>query len=773
MIESKHIGKIVVALLALAVAALLCIGIFADTSSPVEMAYESSLFDTSEIMKVDIKIDSDDWEELLANATSEEYYTCDITINDSTCYNVGIRAKGNTSLSSVVSSGSDRFSFKVQFDEYISGQTYEGLDKLVLNNNFADATMMKEALTYDMFAFLGADASLYNYAEVSVNGEYWGVYLALEPVEESMLMRNYGVGYGEIYKPDNLNFGGAGNMRSVDIDDIRDALGFGGENGTYSNFYNFWNKTRNNGESETGYGTTDGTDTTRQNPGGMEMPGYGITGGQIGYSMTDFGGYYGNFYGGNMRGNAGGNMGGFGGSRESGGDTSLNYIDDELDNYSDIWNASIFDTTDADHRRVVTALKNISEGTDLEKYMDVDNVLRYMAVQTFVVNLDSLTGTMEHNYYLYEEDGQLNILPWDYNLSFGGFSGTASSVVNFAIDTPFTGDTANRQFFMSLLENDEYLTLYHKYLSQLVDEYVNGGGFVSFYNRVRGQINNLVETDPTSFYTYDEYDTAAQMLYDTVLLRAQSISGQLDGTIPSTTEGQEADSSALIDATSINLETMGVMNTAMKTNQNSQTDRRSWGNMPTNNYSSAEKNTGTGDGQISTTSPTSSTQTKQTAEKETQAIPGGGQNGQSRPSGNNTGNAPTGEAPTGEAPTGAPAGETTATAETAIDTTASETSSETASAAETTESDGTQSTAPETGNGENAQGMPGNGESFSRYGFSQNDGYSNTPGTLSSTDSKSTDSSSLLTNTSGVIMLAICFALMLISVFLAAIYKRR
>ena len=106
----------------------------------------------------------------------------------------------------------------------------------------------------------------------------------------------------------------------------------------------------------------------------------------------------------------------------------------------------------ADHRRVVTALKNISGGTDLEKYLDVDNVLRYMAVHTFSVNMDSLSGSMAHNYYLYEYDGQLNIFPWDYNLSFGGMpaglSSGASGVVNYAIDTPFSGT----DFFDALLE---------------------------------------------------------------------------------------------------------------------------------------------------------------------------------------------------------------------------------------------------------------------------------------------------------------------------------
>ena len=246
---------------------------------------------------------------------------------------------------------------------------------------------------------------------------------------------------------------------------------------------------------------------------------------------------------------------------------SLNYIDDELSSYETIWESSVFKSTDKDHRRVINALKNIcADDADTEvlaESMDIDNILRYMAVQTFVVNLDSLSGSMAHNYYLYEDDGQLNIIPWDYNLAFGGFqSGNASETINFPIDTPFSSgvDLADRQFFMALLENETYLAQYHDYLSQLVEEYVNGGGFDSFYDRVTAQIDALVQNDPTSFYTYDEYTAAAAMLKETVALRAASVQGQLDGSIPSTRDEQSEDSSNLLDASSIDLSVMGIMN---------------------------------------------------------------------------------------------------------------------------------------------------------------------------------------------------------------------
>ena len=196
--------------------------------------------------------------------------------------------------------------------------------------------------------------------------------------------------------------------------------------------------------------------------------------------------------------------------------------------------------------------------------MDVDNLLRYMAVHVFSVNDDSLTGMMAHNYYLYESDGQLNIIPWDYNLALGGMGSTggmngesadaATSVVNDAIDQAFSGT----QFFDTLMEIDEYHQAYYSYLSQLVEEYIFGGGFDEFYTRTRSQIDELVETDPNAFYTYDEYITAVETLYEVVQLRGESIRGQVDGSIPSV-ESDQRGSDTLIDASHLDLSVMGSM----------------------------------------------------------------------------------------------------------------------------------------------------------------------------------------------------------------------
>ena len=158
--------------------------------------YESALFDTSRVHTIDIEMD--DWDGFLENCTDEEYEECAVTVDGEKYAGVGIRAKGNTSLSSVAAYGNDRYSFKIEFDHYDSGISYYGLDKLSLNNIIQDNTYLKDYLVYRMMDEFGVDAPLCSFVYITVNGEEWGLYLAVEAVEESFLERNYGSDYGEL-----------------------------------------------------------------------------------------------------------------------------------------------------------------------------------------------------------------------------------------------------------------------------------------------------------------------------------------------------------------------------------------------------------------------------------------------------------------------------------------------------------------------------------------------------------------------------------------------
>lgn len=490
-------------------------------------SYESEI-DKDKVMTFEIKVHEEEWQNMLDNAINEEYISADITINGTTIENVGIRPKGNSSLTTIANDDTtDRYSFKIKFDEYVDGQTWKGLDKIVVNNMISDSTYLKEYLSYDIMRYIGVKTPLFAFADISVNGETWGFYLAIEDMDSSYIDRVYN-GEGELYKPDNDMGGQAmGNMENFPqkMPDNLNGLNENNSDNTTSN------NIENNANNTTKNSDTNNNDTT--NNGGF--PGFGANGPD-------------------KRGGFGGGMSGM---AENG--VSLKYTDDNIESYSAIFENGKTKTDENDHKRVITALKNLNEGKNLETYVDVDSVLRYFAAHTVVVNLDSYVSTMGHNYYLYENDGKINILPWDYNLAFGGFqSGNATDVVNFPIDTPVSGiNMEERPLLNKLLEVEEYKEKYHSYLQEIVDGYFKDGKWESKIASLHDLIKDYVKNDPSAFYTYEEYEAGVVALKELGKLRADSIQGQLDGTIPSTTEGQQSDSSALIDASSIDLSTLG------------------------------------------------------------------------------------------------------------------------------------------------------------------------------------------------------------------------
>jgi len=520
MIKHKWIGAITALLMAVAVLAtvFVCLNPSAVTSitgSP-QSPYVSAM-DKTEIMSIQIIAEEAEWASMLENATAEEYIPATVIINGVTVENVGIRPKGNSSLSTVAQDDTtDRFSFKIEFDHYITGQTWLGLDKIVINNMQGDATYMKEYISYDIMSYIGVETPLYAFADISLNGETWGFYLAVECLEDSYTERVYGDDHGKLYKPESMGMRGEGQMNEF-------MEGMRGNNTTMQ----AQDRQEENGQIQPPDGNT------------QNFP---------------------NIQDGDIPGGFGGRFGGM-----SGGGGSLQYTDDEVSSYSAIFDNSVFEATDTDYKRVIDALKKLSNGEDLEDTVDVEATLKYFAAHTVVVNLDSYVSNMAHNYYIYEDDGQLTILPWDYNLAFGGFqSGDASSVVNFPIDTPVSGvSMEERPLLGKLLEVPEYLELYHEYLQQIVDEYFNNGLFEQTVDSLNILISSYVEKDPTAFYDYDAYQTAVVELKELGILRAESVEGQLDGVIPSTSEGQSADSSKLVDASGVDLSALGSMGNGM------------------------------------------------------------------------------------------------------------------------------------------------------------------------------------------------------------------
>nr|WP_302783348.1 CotH kinase family protein [Clostridium saudiense] len=212
---------------------------------------------------------------------------------------------------------------------------------------------------------------------------------------------------------------------------------------------------------------------------------------------------------------------------------------DDISNYSAIFDNAIFKTTDSDdYTKILDMIEHLDSLDDIESYLDVDEVLKYFAANTFLVNLDSYVSNMNHNYYLYENDGIVSILPWDYNLSFAGFqAGSASNAINFPIDSPVSDSLEESPLIGKLLEVDEYKDIYHHYLNEIVENFVNNGTLETLITKTDSLISSYIQNDATAFYTYDEYKASLSNLINFGYDRATSIAAQLDGSQPSTNTG--------------------------------------------------------------------------------------------------------------------------------------------------------------------------------------------------------------------------------------------
>lgn len=391
---------------------------------------DTVIFPHDEVVEANIEIDEDTYAEMLNNATAEEIVMADITYNGNTFENVGIRPKGNSSLRDVFQSDSDRYSFKVDFNYYLDDQNFYGITKLNLNNIFSDPSMMAEYLGYEMLDSLDAVSSRTTYVKLSINGEYFGLYLAVEQVNEEFLNENYSNSDGDLYKPDQ----GTG--------------------------------------SDLAYISDDGTDYTGLFP-------------------------------------------------------------ENADN--------------SDNAEITELIKTIENGGDLDSIFDVDSFLKYLAVSTMTIHQDSYQGGMFHNYYLYDNNGIFEWISWDLNMIFNGFPGTNMTdeqAIAYLIDEPVSGSMENYPLIQAIFENEENIEKYHEYLQILSEGYLEKDTFNEKVLSVYDMIKSYVETDPTSFFTYEQFENGLFQEDGTQLgilafaeQRLANVAQQLSGEIPSTNNG--------------------------------------------------------------------------------------------------------------------------------------------------------------------------------------------------------------------------------------------
>ncbi|MDT3696212.1 MAG: CotH kinase family protein [Ignavibacterium sp.] len=165
------------------------------------------LYDDTQVARVDIIIDPAALEWLYQNVESDSEFVASLHfqnkyINENV-ENIGFRLRGNTSRHAY------KKSFKVSFNTFVQGREFYGVDKLNLNGEHNDPSIIRSKLSFDHYQTIGMKASRANHAEVYINGIYYGLYISVEHIDDEFLFKNFEDDTGNLWKclyPADLNF---------------------------------------------------------------------------------------------------------------------------------------------------------------------------------------------------------------------------------------------------------------------------------------------------------------------------------------------------------------------------------------------------------------------------------------------------------------------------------------------------------------------------------------------------------------------------------------
>lgn len=378
-----------------------------NTTSNVYVAPEqdlyNGLFSANKVVNIDVTINQEDFEKILANPTDDTYYSTTVAIDGASFDNVGMSTKGHLSLTSVANSDSDRYSFKFKFDEFVKNQTYYGLDCFCINNSYSDPSFLREYISYELLNTIGDYAPKCSFSKLNINGQYYGFYINVEKTKESFIQRVFNT-------TDSLNHYEAEKGSSL---------------ASYDSLKN------------------------------------------------------------------------------------INLLSGEDENLDEL-------------KKLVDALQNLNQDNykDIESILDVDSVLQYIAGNVLTGNYDSYLSSMAQNYEFVQYNGKLYMIPWDFNMAFGAFSGDQGKSLNINIDAPCLNSSSDKLPLLKLLNYPEYKEKYYAYLRKGVD-YLNN--IESKVTQLADLIRSYVYEDPNKFYTNEDFE--AEFVYS-------SSSSDIQSTVP-------------------------------------------------------------------------------------------------------------------------------------------------------------------------------------------------------------------------------------------------
>lgn len=208
---------------------LLFAGLFLNLPALSQTLPYNPIFDDTSVPKITILIPESSLAQILSpsNAFSDVEYEATFVFESpaiqDTVENIGFRLRGNTSRVS------RKQSFKVSFNTFEQGGKFYGLEKLNLNGEHNDPSIIRSKLSWDLFQSMGLPGTRANHIALYINDEYRGLYINVEHIDEQFLDTRFGNDDGNLYKclfPADLTYRGpngsdyqfiSGDRRTYDL----------------------------------------------------------------------------------------------------------------------------------------------------------------------------------------------------------------------------------------------------------------------------------------------------------------------------------------------------------------------------------------------------------------------------------------------------------------------------------------------------------------------------------------------------------------------------
>ncbi len=165
-------------------------------------AFSQDFYDISAINEIHLYFEQDNWDALLDRLKAEgqeERLLGQAVINGQVYDSVGVRYKGNSSYSSQ----RIKNPLNIKLD-YVIDQKHDGAGTIKLSNVYKDPSFVRETLSYEI-ARTYMPASKANYARVSINDTYLGLYVSVQDVDKSFMESHFGSKDNAIFKGELTN----------------------------------------------------------------------------------------------------------------------------------------------------------------------------------------------------------------------------------------------------------------------------------------------------------------------------------------------------------------------------------------------------------------------------------------------------------------------------------------------------------------------------------------------------------------------------------------